>query len=256
MNKNTKRSPLRDKPLHQAGQSLQVRLLKTIIDKQMAPILVITILVILTFLEWLRLYVNTPNLHWLYTVITIAFAIYFLFYWKKNNKEIENIRLGLQGEEIVAEKLNDLRELGYKVYNDVVADGFNIDHILIGPAGIFTIETKTYRKANNKDCQIYYDGQTIKIDNFDISKMKNPIKQAKGQKYWLQRILSKYFNNLKIRSVVIFPGWYINTSSSYPEVMICNENSFLSVIKKEKQVLDKNQINEVCRYIESYVRNN
>jgi len=254
MNKNTKRSPLRDKLLHQAGQSLQVRLLETVIDKKVFPILVITILTILTFLEWLRLYVKTPNFHWLYTVITIVFVLFFLFYWKKNNKEIENIRLGLKGEEIVAEKLNDLRELGYKVYNDLVADGFNIDHLLIGPAGIFTIETKTYRKNNTKDCQIYYDGKTIKVDNFDISKMKDPIKQAKGQKYWLSRKLDKSFSNLKVRSVVIFPGWYINSKAINTEVMVCNQNSFLSIIKKEKQILDADQIKRISAYIEDYIR--
>jgi hypothetical protein len=254
-NKNNKRSPLQDRPLNQAGQSLQIRLLETVIDKKVFPILVIIVLSILTSLEWLRLYFNTPNLRWLYTVITIIFTIYFLFYWKKNNKEIENIKLGLKGEEIVAEKLNDLRQLGYKVYNDVLAGGFNIDHVLIGPAGVFTIETKTYRKDNSKNCQIYYDGEKIKIDNFDISKMKDPIKQAKSEKYWLEKKLNKYFNNLNVRPVVVFPGWYINLSISRAEVMVCNENSLISMIKKKKTVLNIDQINRISNYIENYIRN-
>lgn len=253
--KNNKRSPLHDRPLNQAGQSLQIRLLETVIDKKLFPIIVITLLVILTALEWLRVYIYIPNLHWLYTVIIIIFTIYFLIYWKKNNREIENIKLGLEGEEIVAEKLNDLRQFGYKVYNDIVADGFNIDHVLVGPAGVFTVETKTYRKDNSKDCQIYYDGQIIKIDNFDISKMKDPIKQAKGEKYWLEKKLNKYFNNLNVRPVVVFPGWYINLSISRAEVMVCNENSLISMIKKKKTVLNIDQINRISNYIENYIRN-
>lgn len=253
-NKNSKRSPLHNRPLNRAGQSLQIRLLETVIDKKVFPILVITLMVILTFLEWLRVYINIPNLHWFYTVITVIFIIYTFYYWRKNDQEIENIKLGLEGELIVAEKLNDLRQLGYKVYNDIVAEGFNIDHVLIGPAGIFTVETKTYRKDNSKDCQIYYNGQIIKIDNFDISKMKDPIKQAKGEKYWLERRLNKYFNNLHIRPVVVFPGWYINSSISNAEVMVCNENSLLSIIKKEKQILNSDQINKISIYLEDYLR--
>ena len=42
--------------------------------------------------------------------------------------------------------LEDLRAQGYAVFHDIPGDGFNVDHALIGPAGIFAIETKTRAK--------------------------------------------------------------------------------------------------------------
>lgn len=52
------------------------------------------------------------------------------------------------------------------MFHDVVGDGFNVDHILIGPAGVFTVETKTHSKPKGNS-QIVFDGETIRIDGFE-----------------------------------------------------------------------------------------
>jgi len=52
---------------------------------------------------------------------------------------------GLEGENLVSDYLNTLPK-NYFVYNDVKlpGKGGNIDHIVIGPTGIYVIETKNY----------------------------------------------------------------------------------------------------------------
>ena len=52
---------------------------------------------------------------------------------------------GARGEELVGEALDGLRERGWFALHDVQLDCGNIDHVLVGPAGIFTIETKSHR---------------------------------------------------------------------------------------------------------------
>jgi len=52
---------------------------------------------------------------------------------------------GAAGEELVGEALDGLREHGWFALHDVQLDSGNIDHILVGPPGIFTIETKSHR---------------------------------------------------------------------------------------------------------------
>ena len=52
---------------------------------------------------------------------------------------------GAAGEELVGEALDGLRERGWFALHDVQLDHGNIDHVLVGPAGIFTIETKSHR---------------------------------------------------------------------------------------------------------------
>lgn len=57
---------------------------------------------------------------------------------------VERRDRGAQGEEHVGELLNALRGDGWRVIHDASLGRGNIDHILIGPAGVFTIETKSH----------------------------------------------------------------------------------------------------------------
>ncbi len=49
---------------------------------------------------------------------------------------------GETGERFVAEQLEELRSAGYRCFHDIQRDSYNIDHVLVGPAGVFAIETK------------------------------------------------------------------------------------------------------------------
>ena len=46
----------------------------------------------------------------------------------------------------VAEALSELQAIGYRVINDIPRKGYNIDHVIVGPAGVFAVETK-YRSG-------------------------------------------------------------------------------------------------------------
>jgi hypothetical protein len=50
--------------------------------------------------------------------------------------------LGATGEENTAAVLRKLERGGWRVVHDVEFDGFNVDHVAIGPGGIYAIETK------------------------------------------------------------------------------------------------------------------
>lgn len=53
-----------------------------------------------------------------------------------------NLNRGERGELLVAEQLEELRAMGYRPFHDIPGDGFNVDHVVVGPAGVFAIETK------------------------------------------------------------------------------------------------------------------
>jgi hypothetical protein len=63
---------------------------------------------------------------------------------------------GLTGEKIVIKNISDKLSSDYSIFNDVLlADGKrkgDIDHLIVGPTGIFVIETK-----NSKE-MVSYDG--------------------------------------------------------------------------------------------------
>ena len=91
-----------------------------------------------------------------------------LIYYGYNNGKSWN--KGIKGEYIVAEYLDQLPE-DYFVFNDVKFPGSygNLDHVVIGPTGIYVIETKNYK------------GFFLVKGNELFYKNGNRVKKAKGQ---------------------------------------------------------------------------
>jgi hypothetical protein len=58
---------------------------------------------------------------------------------------VERHDRGATGEEHVGSLLEQLAGAGWRVIHDVTLGHGNVDHILIGPAGVFTVETKSHQ---------------------------------------------------------------------------------------------------------------
>jgi len=73
-------------------------------------------------------------------------------------KRIESYFKGARGEERVSGILRSLPE-SYHVFNDFVALGTHVDHVVVGPAGVFSVETKNWRgEVTVEDGYILVDG--------------------------------------------------------------------------------------------------
>ena len=57
---------------------------------------------------------------------------------------VERRDRGARGEEHVGELLDELTQESWRVIHDVSLGRGNVDHIAIGPAGVFTVETKSH----------------------------------------------------------------------------------------------------------------
>jgi hypothetical protein len=55
-----------------------------------------------------------------------------------------------------------------------VGEGFNVDHVIIGPAGAFTIETKTWSKPKRGSPTISFDGETLRAAGYAQASVGNP----------------------------------------------------------------------------------
>src|SRR5690606_28171996 len=91
---------------------------------------------------------------------------------------LRNLRLGIRGEREVGRMLEETRRLGYHVFHDIPGEGFNVDHALIGPGGIFAIETKAVSKRKSRDAKVDYDGKRVLLDGHAPD--RDPIAQAQA----------------------------------------------------------------------------
>ena len=81
---------------------------------------------------------------WLFGTLLLASLISLLVYWKKGLRRVESFFRGARGEESVANILASLPDT-YHVFNDFEACGDRVDHVVAGPAGVFSVETKCWR---------------------------------------------------------------------------------------------------------------
>jgi hypothetical protein len=207
----SKRSPLKDRPLRNPGQSLDEQIRDLISDYAWGPLVFVLFMVLVTALEWLRYYHSLPPKPWLYSSVAVPALGYAVWRFIRVRSEVKNRWLGRDGEKVVGQFLEVLRERGYRVFHDVIGDGFNVDHVLIGPAGVFTVETKTHSKPNG-DARVTFDGETVRIDGFEPD--RDPVIHAKAQASWLRALLSESTGRrFEVRSVIVYPGWWVNEGS-------------------------------------------
>ena len=81
---------------------------------------------------------------WLFGGLFVASLIAVLVYWHKGLRRVDSFFRGARGEERVANVLAGLPET-YHVFHDFVADGIHVDHVVLGPAGVFSVETKNWQ---------------------------------------------------------------------------------------------------------------
>ena len=215
MSKPTRRSPLKAAPLRQAGASIQEeieRLFGDVIDDRLALLFVAFAVWAMALVLWL--FPAPPRLYFLLTsmgfVGVMAWAIPPML---RAKRQIDHLRLGLAGERAVGEYLELIAHDGFWVVHDLRGDGFNVDHVIIGTQGVFTIETKTLSKPTVGDARVRFDGEVIKVDSHTLD--RDPLVQARAQAAWVRRTLEELTGQAyPVRPVVVFPGWYIERTPS------------------------------------------
>lgn len=211
--KKPDRSPLKDLPLRLPAQSLEQERRSLFEDKIEPWLLLGLVFVLVAALDWWRYLAKLPLSPLITTAgagIAIAIAAWRLI---RLLPKLRALRLGIEGEKVVGQYLERLRASGYDVFHDVVAPNFNLDHVLIGPAGVFVVETKTWSKPSHGEARIWFDGDQLRAGS--LLPDRDPVAQALAQAKWLENELQQSTGReLPVLPVVLFPGWFVQQSKT------------------------------------------
>jgi len=124
--------------------------------------------------------------------------------------------------------------------------------VLIGPSGIYTIETKTHSKPQKGSHEVTYDGTTVKVNGFQPD--RDPMVQARSEARWLHDLIkSSTGKTFKVQPVVLYPGWFVRSSVEWPEVWVLNEKFFVSAVAKQHTQIDDADIHLITYHLKRYV---
>lgn len=249
-----KRSPLKRKPLRQAGQSVEEKRIEIIFD-MLGDYMIAAFAVLYALFEWLRVWQNAGFHPWFWTVMAVIAVIWAARRFYAARKENRQYLEGRDGERLVAERLEELRNAGFHPLHDIVAGNFNIDHILVGPTGVFAIETKTMHKRGGVDEKAEFTGTEIVVHGASLP--RNPIAQAQANANWLRDFLRESTGrSFAVTPVVILPGWYVTPRVPMRDVIVLNDhpNGLQAYIVKQPERLSANDVALIKTHLSLFVR--
>lgn len=253
----SKKSPLNIELLRSPGQTLQNKIEDLTTDILIKALFIPLIPITIYSIYATQVVLTEKNVDDIVLYVYLAGAAAFIFSLSKDVykmiKDRNVLRLGHECEVAVGQELSQLASLGYRVFHDFPADNFNINHIAVGPQGVFAVETKgraKKRKQENDNWKLKFDGKKIIFPGWSEDE---PVKQAKRQSSWLAKWLENSTGEkYKTTPVLAIPGWWIDRIGSSDTKIFNGKNP--TFLTKGPVVLNDKQIKSISFHIEKQCR--
>ncbi len=187
-----------------------------------------------------------------FSSIIFLFALKFVQTIDKQNRQDKRHNYNTWGKgagaELLEEKMLESLPQEYRLVKDFSTGHGNIDFIVIGPTGIFTIEVK----SENGLVSIG-NGQLLMNGSASI---KNYLKQTYAEKSWLSNYLDRHFGKrYDVAALLEFPNGTIDTQTIHGkinDIWIGGRGFHKYVISKSRQHLTSEEIESIYRVLELY----
>lgn len=139
-------------------------------------------------------------------LLVVAFSYMF---GRQAKSTIEILKFGIDGEQL-AESVFGQLPMDYAVYSDleihIGEKSSQLDHVVIGPSGVFVIETKNMvgRIEGHAEEPEWTQYKTTSSGQVYEKTFYNPVKQVGTQVYRLSELLKKEHIHVWIQGVVFF----------------------------------------------------
>ncbi|MDP2784805.1 MAG: nuclease-related domain-containing protein [Sulfurimicrobium sp.] len=250
------RSPLTKKLLRSPGESIRNKL-ESIHDDLIMTVSMITIIPISMYSIWA--FNQTKQSAFIAISIGLISIIYLTKSLLKKKNEQQRLTVGLEAEMATGQELNQLMMDGYHVFHDLQLqdNSFNIDHVIVGPGGVYAVETKGRSKPINAkgkaEWEIECKGDTLIFPGWEETK---PIEQARFQARELQKwICAAIAEPIVVQPALRIHGW--NVKGRFPKdvkILYGNPRNFFARGQKtlEQETIKRIafQLEQKCRDVE------
>lgn len=179
-----------------------------------------------------------------YTVLfltgLLASLVFLVVFWRNGIQRIESYFVGAKGEEKVAFELRNLPD-DYHIFHDYVAGRYHVDHVVVGPTGIYAIETKNWRApVTVEDGYVLYGEQKLPSTN--------PLRQAKAQRAAVAKVLKEKNLNSEVMPVLCFASnTFVEKKANVDQVDIMNLSEIVEWISKKEQIFTSIEVERLVK---------
>jgi hypothetical protein len=240
------------KSLNNPGESGDRRRWDALVEQAFIPFMVGVCAVVFALQEWLFAAFGSRPHPGIATVVAVIVLFFVVPRIRRSLRFVDRLGKGVQGEKIVAEALEELKAYGYRVFHDLEGEGFNVDHVVIGPAGVFAIETKMRTKPGGRQATVEYDGQRVLVAGLEPD--RNPVEQARASARHVSRRLREVTGEpIPVRPVVLFPEWWVWERPG-AEVWVLNPKRFVEYLRHGHPQLPTDTVRRFSAIVSDFAR--
>lgn len=139
---------------------------------------------------------------------------------------------GVRGEEGVGAILAAMSAEGWCTLHDSVLGRGNVDHIVVGPGGLFTVETKSHR------------------GRFDVERLNESwLKQAYAQRKVLERAVDR-----RARCLLVFSSAYLSQAVSHQRgVVVLPARLLAGYLRRQRAVYSSEQVTAIYEELKAAI---
>ena len=168
-----------------------------------------------------------------YVIVTLHFGL----------KHVERFFKGARGEEKVSGVLAKLPDT-YHVFNDFDCRGAHVDHVVVGPCGVFSVETKCWSgRVTVEDGHVLVDGRLPS---------HSPLKQAVQEATWVRNALAKAGWSGVVTPVLVFASdTFAARRANLRGTVVMNSSELLSSYDSCRVVLSPDELERLVSIMEA-----
>lgn len=176
--------------------------------------------------------------------IMLAFSLALIgiaLYWGKIRTE--NFYIGARGEERVSSILRNLPDR-YHVFNDFVARGVHVDHVVVGPPGVFAIETKFWNGV------VTVEGSEILLNG--LPPTRSPLRQVAREAALVKDELARLGWSGDVTPVLTFASdTFAARIAEIQGTVILNSSDLSAGFSTERTVIPSAELNRLVSIMEN-----
>ncbi len=212
-------------------------------EQQKLPILLIMVAFwIVCAVEWTQRFIGAIPDPRFWTLLSLVITTYGGFQVFRLHRSRNLMPSGRSAEKNVQSVLQQIRGKGFVDFHNLQGHGRNIDHVVIGPSGIYAIETKI--RSGSGTIEYRSDDELIFAGRIRDGL---PLRHARGSADAIQfRLNAKGQDNYPVKPLVVFVGnWEINRHHGNLEVDVTTLDKLVEYFDLQKPELTGREISDI-----------
>lgn len=249
-----------------AGESQLKHVIKMDEDAILWLVMAGSVPVLLSLLAVMATALLPPAMHLAGLALSGAlFVVTFILsagWFAGKTKESHDRYLGYFGERMVGEHLDALKGQGWRIFHDVPGNAnghkFNLDHVAVGPTGVYVVETKTRRKGRARpgfeSHKVYFDGHSLV---WPWGEDNHGLDQAEHNAHWLATLLQAELREpVPVTPFLTLPGWFVEMKPAQNPrpCRVTNPKGLDKFLPNGPEVLNPTQVAAIAAKLEELCR--